>query len=608
MTIRPGGGPTPPDGLLPDGVDIFLDGSAFAPTMPGLTRAGWAVVAMRPGTASPLYVCYGHLPGRYEQAAGGGELFAFIVALQLTAFPGHVYTDFQHLLDGIEHGETWCISPERRYATLWRIAWWLLRDCTCPELHKVKAHTRFDPKAEPSVLRKRAGNAWADAFAKAGAGRHPSNADLISRNRDAARIAGQVLRWAGRVLAHWPMIDAETRAADSAALGRQAQPAKKLKKRRKPRLDPERGGHVLVPGDAGACSCRLCGVVARSPDAARALAKQACNGGLLAQLPAETWPAFTTHQICFATVGTETGARPPLFWCSKCYAFASRPDCARDLQKECCYSRSPPAPRPKHKDAAVRRIHAGMYPSAQGLLKSVTIGQTARLPPAELSRMRHLALLPRAGVAPSRTPPARPLIMAPARELPHTPADPGGFRASTFAVADVTAVCRGAYGRVVCACSGRPAVDIPPGARILRPDDDPIDLDGAFVSGAGDPTPAAYDSDNCSLEGSSDASADDDAAILRFLGDAAEAAAAAQPVPRPGVPAQPASDGHRPLRPVWRRRGREPPWFTAWADGKEAEAMAIPGSAYEAPPADGFSALAAARAAFFQPLGVPAGP
>jgi hypothetical protein len=46
----------PPGGVLPDLVDLFLDGSALAPTLPGLTRAGWAVVAMRPGTASPLYV------------------------------------------------------------------------------------------------------------------------------------------------------------------------------------------------------------------------------------------------------------------------------------------------------------------------------------------------------------------------------------------------------------------------------------------------------------------------------------------------------------------------------------------------------------------------
>ena len=203
---------------MPDSVDLFLDGSALAPTLPGLTRAGWAVVAMRPGTASPLFVCFGHLPGRYEQAAGGGELFAFMMALRLTAFPGVLYTDFQHLIDGLERGKIWCTSPERRYATSWTLAWAVLDDMVMPEVLKVKAHSAYRADAPPAARRLRAGNVWADAFAKAGAAKHPSNAGIVEEHVTRAKIAGMVLRWAGEALAHWPMVDAATRAGDAEAM------------------------------------------------------------------------------------------------------------------------------------------------------------------------------------------------------------------------------------------------------------------------------------------------------------------------------------------------------------------------------------------------------
>jgi hypothetical protein len=323
-----------------------------------------------------------------------------MMAMRLVAFPGVVYSDFQYLLDGLDRGREWCVCPERRYATAWTLVWSVIADMEMPDVRKVKAHTAF--KASLSVLerRLRAGNAWADAFAKAGAAKHPSNAAMVEDHVARAQTSGRVLKWAGEALGHWPMVDADTRAGDAAALLRPGPRKPPPRRKRKPRIPADLGGHVLVPGDGGAYACRLCGTCARSPKAACALAATECDGGMLARLPADTWDAFRSHRLCFAPVGRETGARPPLFWCSWCFAFASRFDCCRDLQRPCCGSVTVPKPPPAHKAAAARRLRAGLYPSAKGLLKDVTLGLTVVLSDAELCELRRLALAPRGGSAP----------------------------------------------------------------------------------------------------------------------------------------------------------------------------------------------------------------
>jgi hypothetical protein len=183
---------------------------------------------------------------------------------------------------------------------------------------------------------------------------------------------------------------------------------------------------------------------------------------LLAQLPSETWDCFNSHSICMAPVGAETGARPPVWWCSICYAFASQPDCARDLQKPC------PHRRAKHKDFARQRIRAGKYPSNNGLLRNVTIGETVVFGSAELGRMRRMALLPRGGAAPSRRGPLHhpPFVPLP-KSLVHSAGDLGARRALSLATSEEPAFTLDEFGRRKWPYTGRPAVAIPSGAVFL---------------------------------------------------------------------------------------------------------------------------------------------
>ncbi len=103
---------------------VFIDGSAFHPTDPRRTRAGWGVHVAR---GHPLNAC-GHLPGML-QTSFRAELAAALHALTVIDQPVHLISDCQAVVDGIkamllgskrpddEDEDLW-IAVERRLAEL----------------------------------------------------------------------------------------------------------------------------------------------------------------------------------------------------------------------------------------------------------------------------------------------------------------------------------------------------------------------------------------------------------------------------------------------------------------------------------------------------------
>ncbi len=92
----------------------FVDGSAFSPTDPRRTRAGWGVYVAE---GHPLNA-HGHLPG-LVQTSFRGELAAAIHALATIQGPLHIISDCQAVVEGVRSiildGET----PDGDDADLW---------------------------------------------------------------------------------------------------------------------------------------------------------------------------------------------------------------------------------------------------------------------------------------------------------------------------------------------------------------------------------------------------------------------------------------------------------------------------------------------------------
>ena len=133
----------PVDGLIPLDASVYLDGSATCPAMPEVSRAGWAVVVLAPNDNAILHCLYGCVPRQRPQEPGAGELYAFLILLEVMG-PGGIGagTDYKHLTDGLASGRNWCEQGSRRYSALWRVIWAKLEDTGMPHVFKVQGHAR----------------------------------------------------------------------------------------------------------------------------------------------------------------------------------------------------------------------------------------------------------------------------------------------------------------------------------------------------------------------------------------------------------------------------------------------------------------------------------
>jgi len=99
------------------------------------------------------------------------------------------YTDCEWVLSSFNLGEAYATHPMRRFAGAWKVLFKILDDVLsdrmCLHIIKVKAHASVvSCGGDEELLFLRRGNCEADAKAKEGAARHPSNeADLIRLKR-----------------------------------------------------------------------------------------------------------------------------------------------------------------------------------------------------------------------------------------------------------------------------------------------------------------------------------------------------------------------------------------------------------------------------------------
>ena len=155
---------------------ICIDGSAIDPTLP-FTRAGWAVVGMANDVCDIIGSCYGPLPHPIQEA-GGGEIYAFLMALELCgAGPVSIVTDCKLVIDVWQQGPD---QPLERlaFSELWRRIFDKGEDLGRENitLIKIKSHlslTRALERGHPIWAWK--GNKEADRLADLGARCHPRN-------------------------------------------------------------------------------------------------------------------------------------------------------------------------------------------------------------------------------------------------------------------------------------------------------------------------------------------------------------------------------------------------------------------------------------------------
>ena len=220
-------------------MQLFTDGSALGVQVPALARAGWAVVAVRPGTYQLLYAAYGHVPRRWAQTSGAGEMLAFAWAVRLQAFGPDIATDYQHILLGLSRGREWCTAPERRYADVWQLLWHLVEDRGCAAgARKVKGHARWDPLLPHQEQVDRFGNVMADVFCQA-RGPLPRHRLAAARRRQGGGEGRARSPEVGRNgAAGVPPVDPDEIAADKEARGARV---RKLRAR-KPPIPASNGG------------------------------------------------------------------------------------------------------------------------------------------------------------------------------------------------------------------------------------------------------------------------------------------------------------------------------------------------------------------------------
>ncbi|CAE8587360.1 unnamed protein product [Polarella glacialis] len=134
------------------------------------------------------------------QDIGAGELWGVLVVLRHCMPPIAVKTDCELVVTGFRRGRAWCCCSARPFAEVWRLVWRKIDDlgleavCIC----KVKAHASVgDVEAGRLSLVDRAGNTWADRYAKKGAALRPVDCSVQLALRRTETVLSAVGRWIG---------------------------------------------------------------------------------------------------------------------------------------------------------------------------------------------------------------------------------------------------------------------------------------------------------------------------------------------------------------------------------------------------------------------------
>ena len=188
----------PPSGLL-TGM-IFSDGSAFWPGLPGLSRAGWALVQVdRLGNV--LHAAYGPVPFKLgpRQTAKDGEDFAVHMLTFLGIGPFELFLDCQSTLDILRKGPGAGVDASSSKGHLWGPFWGAF-EASDLSAHKTLAHaTAADVEAGKSTWWERKANQSADTYAKAGATMHGLTDVDAHLYRGFKALASESCKWAGRL-------------------------------------------------------------------------------------------------------------------------------------------------------------------------------------------------------------------------------------------------------------------------------------------------------------------------------------------------------------------------------------------------------------------------
>ena len=189
---------------------VYLDGSALFPEDAVLCRAGWAVVQIS-SDGSILQECFGNLP-TLIQDSGAGELWSFLKALQFSAPPLRVVTDYKRLLGGIASGREACIAANMQHADIWRDIWAAIEDFGLEhiELVKIKSHRSLNSVIDGSAgctWADWAGNKAADLAAKRGAAIHPVRPDLGEIITNGRTVVSGIAKWLGTLGAYLVDLD-----------------------------------------------------------------------------------------------------------------------------------------------------------------------------------------------------------------------------------------------------------------------------------------------------------------------------------------------------------------------------------------------------------------
>ena len=164
-----------------------------------LARAGWGIAEVR-------------VVGRFEARAWGpypgviqcidaAEVFSAIMAMRLGAPPLHLYSDSSFFVTGWQRGRSWCLSPGRAHADVWREFWMVLDDfggVAVLAVTKVRAHaTKAMVEAGEVSAIDKWGNDQADEAAKKGAQCHPCIQALLEKRRVSRRTSQVCIEWLG---------------------------------------------------------------------------------------------------------------------------------------------------------------------------------------------------------------------------------------------------------------------------------------------------------------------------------------------------------------------------------------------------------------------------
>jgi len=181
---------------------IFTDGSARFPDVPGLRRAGWALV-MVDDAGGLIAAAYGPVPMALcpEQTSRDAEDFAYFMASSLCMFPCKFMTDCAGTVAAANRIEA-STGPGCERSHLWQPFWARVEPSDFESCKTLGHATLQHVDNGESTFWERAGNNLVDDYAKRGAAKHTGcddDADLFWGLKAVALQAG---RWCGDIHVH----------------------------------------------------------------------------------------------------------------------------------------------------------------------------------------------------------------------------------------------------------------------------------------------------------------------------------------------------------------------------------------------------------------------